>query len=480
MSGSHPYFPVAVFVILLPFYLAAVKQLFFSGTSTRDYIYWLSGPLFFVAIVTIIVWVVWTLIDTNNEWNLGVMLNEAEESGCTPNYEDYPDCDSGGGQACFFFDPNLNRLDFDNCDDGEVCQQVFAECYNPFLIWVGPFLVALGVLALSFIASFLRTDDGSPPQKEAGRFVKVWLVLLFSLWVVVSLSGAGTGALDTLIGLIAAIFVASIIFINIVFNADEKKERVEKIREHMMEKYGGLMNAFRGLLIVLCTPVFLVYLVISFIIQRIRAVAFHCYSTPPPNTESLRNIPGQGWFTIEGRRLIRTFQSWETTKVFSIAIYWGMAIMILYVLGARFTVLFLSWLIGVTSEMGVALVTVILVSVGMTMFLLPPVSGVPIYLTLGIVIIPVARQSMGIVLAICYATVVSVLLKLLACTLQQKLIGGMLSGYVSVRKFCAVNSNVMRSAKLVLKQPGLGIAKVCICKFLDAANMTAMPSMHIH
>merc|ERR1712038_330377 len=165
----------------------------------------------------------------------------------------------------------------------------------------------------------------------------------------------------------------------------------------MGEKYGGFMNTFRGLLVVTCTPIFLIYLFISMIIQRIRTFTFHCYSKPvPTNTASLRNIVGEGWFTIEGRRLIRMFQSWNTTRGFTIAIYWGMAFMILYVIAAEYTVLFLSWLIDVTKNMGIALVTFILVSVGMTMFLLPPISGVPIYLTLGIVIIPVARESFGV------------------------------------------------------------------------------------
>lgn len=413
-----------------------------------------------VAIGTTIGWTIWTLVDIENEWNLGVGLNEAEKSGCEANFDDYPDCDIGGGKTCFTFDPDLNRLDFDLCDDGEVCQQVFENCYNPFIIWIGPFLASVGLLCLSFIASFLR-GEGSP-EIEAKRFAKVFVLLLFSMWVGVSLSGAGSGATPTISALIASLFIAAGIIINIAFNSEEKRERMDTISQQIMEKYGGLMNIFRGLLVVTCTPIFAIYLFISFIIQRIRSFAFHCYSTPPDNTSSLRNIIGVGWLTIEGRRILRTIQSWETTKVFTCAIYWGMAFMILNVIVAQYTILFLSWLIQVTQEMSIALVTVILVSVGLTMFLLPPISGVPIYLTLGIVIIPVARPYFGIFWSIGYAMLVSLLLKLLACTLQQKLIGGMLSGSVTVRKFCAVNSNIMRSAKLVLKQPGFGLAKVCI------------------
>eukprot|EP00548_Thalassiothrix_antarctica_P009908 CAMPEP_0194163850 /NCGR_PEP_ID=MMETSP0152-20130528/80278_1 /TAXON_ID=1049557 /ORGANISM="Thalassiothrix antarctica, Strain L6-D1" /LENGTH=347 /DNA_ID=CAMNT_0038873903 /DNA_START=1066 /DNA_END=2105 /DNA_ORIENTATION=- len=112
--------------------------------------------------------------------------------------------------------------------------------------------------------------------------------------------------------------------------------------------------------------------------------------------------------------------------------------------------------------MPLALVTAILVGVGMIMFLLPPVPGVPIYLTLGIVIIPVGRETFGIIGSILYALGLSLCLKLLACTLQQKAVGGLLKTKVEVRQFCGVNSSLMRSMKLVLKQPGLGIDKVSI------------------
>ena len=155
-------------------------------------------------------------------------------------------------------------------------------------------------------------------------------------------------------------------------------------------------------------------------------------------------------------------QTLSQSKVCTYAIYWGLAFMIMYVLVARFTLVFLSWLIEQTSAMPLGTVTLILVGIGMLMFLLPPVPGVPIYLTLGIVIVPVGRDTLGIFWSILYALGVSLCLKLLACTLQQKMIGGLLQNRVGVRQFCGVNSTLMRSAKLVLLTPGFGIDKVTI------------------
>ena len=459
-SDNHPYGPIVVFVIALPFYLAGVRCVFYSHKESREYIYWLSGPLFVVAIITTALWLVWTFIDIDNEWNLGIALNEAEDSGCVPDYSEYPDCEGDDGGTCFNFDADLNAFDFDDCDDGETCQIVFEDCYNPFILWVGPFLASLGLLFLSFYASFLR-GDGSPEQ-EARKFASVWMFILFGMWVTASLTGAGAGVSTTLMALTLASFVAAAVFINIAFNSEERKEKMSAVVDHLMDKYGGYLDLFRGLLVVTCTPVFMCYLFISFLIQKIRSITFTVYSKPDLNTNSLRNITGQGYFTIEGRRIIRMIQSWDTTKVFTYAIYWGLAFMIMNVIVSQYTLVFLSWLIETTSQMDLIIVTFILVGVGMTMFLLPPVPGVPIYLTLGIVIIPVGRQVMGVTWSITYAMVVSLALKLLACTLQQKLIGGLLKSSVAVRQFVGVNSNIIRAMKLVLRKPGLGIAKVCI------------------
>jgi len=461
VSGSYPYGPIALFIIMVAIWLVLVGKVIYKDVNPKVYVSWLSGPLFFNAVVVFAAWLTWTFLNEENEWSLVVALAEAEESGCKPNYDAYSDldCQDDDGNVCFTADIESNTLTFaDGCD--EMCTEVYAGCYNTFIIWVGPFLVSLGLLFLSFFATFLRS--GSSPEQESTKFAQIWMFLLFGMWVGASLAGAGAGVSATLAALTLASFIAVAIFLAISYEHVERREQLKRIGDQMIEKYGNHFDIFRGLLIVTCTPVFLVYFFISFVIQRIRNIPFFVYSKPPDTTQSLRNVGGTGWFTIEARRLIREFQSWNRTKVFTCAVYWGLAFMVLSVIVSQFTLLFLSWLIEKTSEMPLAAVTGILIGIGMIMFLLPPVPGVPIYLTLGIVIIPVGRATMGIIGSLLYALGVSLGLKLLACGIQQKLIGGLLKHKVGVRQFCGVNSNLMRSMKLVLKQPGIGIDKVSI------------------
>jgi hypothetical protein len=227
-----------------------------------------------------------------------------------------------------------------------------------------------------------------------------------------------------------------------------------------MEKYGSWLDCIKGLLIVTCTPVAFIYVAISFLIQQLRNIA--CYNRPGNDTASLRHIGGVGWVTIEARRLIREVKSWDRAKVFTYAIYWGIAFMILNVIVSQFVILLLSYVIEQTSQMTLLSVTLILCAVGITLFLLPPVPGAPIYLVLGICIIPAGREKLGIFGCGCYCVIVSLFLKLTACALQQKMIGELLSHKVSIRQFVGINSNLIRSMRLVLSEPGLSIAKVSI------------------
>ena len=150
--------------------------------------------------------------------------------------------------------------------------------------------------------------------------------------------------------------------------------------------------------------------------------------------------------------------------------------MTMQVIAGKFTVLFLSWMKQECAQMSFLVVSLIIMGVGMTLFLLPPIPGVPIYLTGGLMIPAVAtgiganpngtdkdaQFPGGIPAAVAYTCIVSLLLKLSACTLQQKAIGEPLSHKVWIRQLVGVNSNAIRTMKLVLQQPGLSIAKVAI------------------
>jgi hypothetical protein len=462
-SASRPYAPISLMLVMTPLFLSLIRVIFYPRVNARDYASWLTGPLYSISILTFITWVVWTLWSEDNEWNVIRGIAEAKRAGCQPDFEEYPDCqDEESGDVCFTVDEDNFSITFDDYYCDETCTEVYDSCLNTFMIWVGPFLVSVGFLFLSFFSSFIR--GGQSPDTDSLKFLKVWMFLVFAMWVTASLAGAGSGVTTALTAFTLAAFVASAVFLAVSFNHVERDEQITGMKTKFVEKYGNQLDLFRGLLIVTCSPIVVVWILLSAFIQGTRNLATKCFglARPPSDTSSLRHVYGAGYITVEARRLMREFQSWKTAKVCTYAVYWGILFMTMNVIVAQFTLVFLSWLIEVTSNMELLPVTGILVGVGMIMFLLPPVPGVPIYLTLGIVIIPVGQEKIGLVPSVLYAIVVSLCLKLLACTLQQKGIGGLLQNKVGIRQMVGVNSTIIRSMKLVLKEKGLGIAKVSI------------------
>lgn len=458
VSGDYPYNPICLYVVMIPLWMTIIGNIFYARVKLKRFVTWLSGPLFLLSCMVFTTWLVWILWNEDNEWNPTIGLAEADESGCEPDFSNHPNCRSIDGEGVCFtaFTSNASVHYPPGCDRS--CSAVYDSCLNPFLLWCGPLFTSCGLLFLSYFATFLRVDGSG--EQDVIKFAKLWLSLLFATWVYASLAGAATGISTALASLTFAGFIASAVFLAVSYTKMERETQYQQTWNIIAAKFGTWLDVARGLLVVTCLPIFIIFLIISFLKQRIRLCCN--IANTPIESKSLKNVAGSEVFTVEFRRLIRVVQSWNKSKVFTYAIYWGILFMTLIVIVAKFTLLFLSWMIGETSELGLITVTLVLFGIGLFMFLLPPISGVPIYIVLGMVILPAGRDKLGIWGCFGYAVTVSLVLKLTACAIQQKLIGELLRNMVSIRRLCGINSTVVRATKLNLKEKGLGLAKVSI------------------
>jgi len=461
ISRDHPYGPISIYYVLTTLWLVSVHNIFFSNTPTRKYVTWLSGPLFCTSILIFLAWLIWTFLSDENEFTSPIKLIDASTIGCKPDFTNREFCSgTNKGDVCFSLIRPVSVLYPDGCDTS--CRDVFSSCIKPFILWIGPFLTSAGLLFLSFFTTFIGGRVSA--EEEIVKFTKIWVFLLFGLWVAASLAGVGAGLTFALAAITLAAFVASGIFVATSYERIEREEQIKILWDNIVEKYGSYLNGARGLLVVTCTPVAIVYIFISGIKQRIRSLMCLECSQPPQSTRDLAEPKTcmSGLTTIESRKAVSEFRSWDRVAVYSWALFWGTGFMVFSVLVSRFTVLFLSWLIEETRDFSLGVVTAIMIGVGLLMFLLPPVPGAPIYLAMGIIIIPVGRDTLGLVLSIVYAIGVSLFLKLLATALQQKMIGGLLRNHIGVRQLVGVNSTFIRGTKLLLNKPGFSVAKVSI------------------
>ena len=164
IADRFPYGMVCLFAVFHPLWLLALKLMCYDEKDTRTFMSWLSGPLFFISIIIAATWTAWAFSDPDNEWNIVARVVAAERTGCVPNYENYPECrnEAGSEETCFYVEKNDGKEVFvfpEGCDQS--CTNVYDDCLNGFILWVGPVLISMTTFFLSFFCTFLRTGKSN-------------------------------------------------------------------------------------------------------------------------------------------------------------------------------------------------------------------------------------------------------------------------------------------------------------------------------
>ena len=295
----------------------------------------------------------------------------------------------GSGGTCFYVDYTNERQELvfpDNCD--QMCLNVYNDCANGFILWAGPVLMCLSMIFLSFFCTFLRSEGTG--EDDIFNFGKLWFFVLFILWASASLSGTAAGVTSSLVTLTLASLMGAFIFLSASFSKEEQKHNQKAMWIRIHEKYGDSLDIVRGLFVVTCSPIVVAYFMLSAINQLVRRIGVNPCAQPSCDSDN-----NAGLVTVKAKKQLNRMRAWNRAKVFTYAVYWGVAYMILQVLVANLTVVFLSWMIEKTANLGLVPVTGIMCAVGVMMFLLPPVPGVPVYLTLGSVLSAQGHAILG-------------------------------------------------------------------------------------
>jgi len=146
------------------------------------------------------------------------------------------------------------------------------------------------------------------------------------------------------------------------------------------------------------------------------------------------------------------------------AMWFGIFYQSVYIGISKLTSVFLSWFndILLSSGMSFAQVTLAFIVIGMIMFFIPVIPGVPVYVSGGIIVVNVGWKEMGFWNACIFTTGICCILKGSAIFVQQKGFGGILGKYISIRRTVGVNSVTIKAIKLILSKPGLSAGKVAI------------------
>ena len=170
------------------------------------------------------------------------------------------------------------------------------------------------------------------------NFAKMWFFLIFLLWASASLSGAAAGVTPTLSALTLASVAGAAILWAAVFSKEEIDRSGKASLTKVKEKFGNLFDIVRGLFVWTCSPIIVSYFLLSVINQLVRRLRLNPCAQPASDSGS-----NAGILTVTAESQLKAMKSWNRSKVLTYAVYWGIGYMILQVLVAQLTVVFLSW-----------------------------------------------------------------------------------------------------------------------------------------
>jgi len=451
-----PYGPICVFTVLVPISIFGIRKTFFPNVPANVLVGWNYKVYVYMAGIILVAFFYWCSIN-GNKWDSETNAEYSQRAGCAVDFTNMEECENyyAEGVPCFF-DEDYEVITFSNTCTSR-CIDVYKACEEAFIIWSFPNLAAMSLFVMGFISKYLENPSDPNKNHHISALAKFCTVFLFLFWIFASLAGAGEGLSSSLIAFAISMFIGSTIVFSVVFWNSLVANGRDNLIGGVKKQVESYINLVRGLVVLGFSPFILVYLLFSMVNQLVRRVITrHCCRVPQPEYEH------DGYFTLAVVAQIDNFLLWDHVKVISCAVYWGVGYVFLNVLVSKFTTVFLSGLIEFTSEMNLLAVTGIVIGVGMTLFMLPPIPGLPIYLTGGIVLVSVGRNTLGLWGSIGYACIVSLLLKLLACAVQQKLIGGNLGGYTGVKQLVSINSEGIRAMRVILSDKGITARKVAV------------------
>lgn len=352
-------------------------------------------------------------------------------------------------------------------DIGVYCKKAITVL---FTCWASPLIgcvvnLFLGVFALlnGVLMDLKGGDDVSRFESMLKRFLGLLAFVMMGMYFSASISGASLQLGSTLMAFFASALTVLVIAMYIEIGPQNMQTHLQKSKLSQM-----LLKAFqsdwaRAVFIGafnLCLPTFLV---LNMIKQKVDTSC--CGSggrgSQIPYLEDKLAAPDK--FTKPGRKLVDELKTWNWASILLKVCILGELFFTFQVGVAKATYIFLSWLNVKLSSLSFAVVIIIIFFIGYTMFLLPPVPGVPVYVFCGIVVAEQGRQldSIGFGLGCVIACVLAWALKLAACT-GQYLIGFSAGKSVKIQALIGVDKVPTRAIEKILSVPGLSVGKVSV------------------
>lgn len=479
-SRFYPFAPLVIVIFHIPVFYGILRSTVVKRVKRKSFYIGVTASAAACSLTMLGIWMVWMNVeswDGTHHWNDETkdrlvagsedMYKDTDVSlgGRTRSLNYWWDCDETWEQRIDFhqiqgfkyFDfpwvASNHTLSNDELEDrASACARIKTIW---FLVWASP-LLCFGIDAIITIfcllnGVLLNVRDTSKLEKVMKQFFLMIAFLIFTMYVSTSVAGASMRLTGVIVSFCVSGLIALVIwaYLEIGKRAITTTMRTSKLIQSAIQL--ATSDWMRGMVIIGLNLLIPAFIVISYLNQKVRKIRGLAERSDPI-------------FTQETERVLRACRGWNWASIlikanWLVIIYWTFAVGV-----AKWTYVFLSWLNETLLDVSMVMVILVFFVIGFTMFMLPPVPGIPVYICSGIILSARARDIDevgnfwgGTVIAIFESLVLKI-----CAVCGQYYIGYFLGKSVKVQQLIGVDTVPTRSIEKILSTRGLNLPKVSI------------------
>jgi len=273
--------------------------------------------------------------------------------------------------------------------------------------------------------------------------------LILALHVVFQMTSAVTHNAVMIEGFLASYLVIFLVFIFVSFSRVSRTMTIELMGLPLVKNIANCLQAdwAKALALCLLLPVVPLVLLVSAANQAVRR---------------RRGISKTNALVTERvGEVLEYMRTWSWPDVLGWCYIMAGVLMVFRISPILLNVL-LAWMSWVMADFNFWALVAATFAMGTFLFMLPPVPGPIIYPFAGIVMSDPKKCPFGFLGGCVISVVVSFLMKMVACAVQQKGIGELLGSKIWIRRAVGIHKAPIRAIENILKQPGLSFGKCMI------------------
>lgn len=453
-ARKYPWAPMLTTLLFMAVGLGIVRKTICVKVKRHKFYGAVAGISFYVAFMIGVVWAYYVWAEPSHKWSRETKTYLAEQ---VPDvYANvYKNRSLIYAEDCGP-DKNTTMLDeLPTKEKGAIRKACAQAATLWFLCWTAP-AIAIGcdltVSMFCHITAHLgKGVDVTNLQKVLTKFMLLVAFCLTGMWGCATVSSSSLHLGSTLM----AFFMTALAILCMWLVSEVDLSKLQEAAEHnaLMQQIVGIARSdwSKAFVVGAMGFPFVSFMVLNMATNFVR------------KKRGLASAAQDDKFTPKAREAIEHLVKWNWTSICLKIIILGELFFTLQVGVSKATYIFLSWLNELLSPVELKTVCGLVFAIGGTMFLLPPVPGLPVYVFAGILLGEKGKQdpSIGFAGAIAIATIIGLFTKMCACV-GQYMIGYFLGKSLKVQQLIGVDKVPTRAIERILKTRGLNLGKVAV------------------